>query len=114
MNRDDAALLDIANAARLIQEFLGGCDKRTFLADPKTQAAVLHEIVLIGEAAKRLSRNFTQAHPEIPWRDICGMRDRVIHQYHRVDLNRVWEATQKDIPALLRDVLLLLPEKPER
>ena len=58
-----------------------------------------------------MSREFADQHPEVPWRDLCGMRDRVIHQYHRVNLNLVWEVTETDIPELLRKLEPLLPRK---
>ena len=111
MERDNASLLDMANAARLLLEFREGIAKEEFLLDEKTQAAVLHEITLLGEAAKRLSPEFTRRHPDIPWREICGMRDRVVHQYDRVDLNLVWEVTDTDIPELLRKIERLLPSR---
>ncbi len=111
MPRDETALLDIANAARLILQFKEGHDGNTFLEDAKTQAAILHEITLLGQAAKRLSADFTDRHPHIPWREIAGMRDRVIHQYDRVDLNLVWQVVETDIPELLRNIEPLLPRR---
>ena len=111
MLRDDAALLDIANAARMILQFAEGRDKDAFLQDAKTQAAVLHKIVILGEAAKRLSQEFIDRHPDIPWREIRGMRDRVIHQYDRVDLHLVWELIDGDLPELLGKIEPLLPRR---
>lgn len=113
MQRDDSTLLDIARAARLIARFIKGSGRETFLDDELTQAAVLHEIVVIGEGVKRLSEQFRNAHPDIPWREIAGMRDRVIHQYDRVDLNLVWEAAERDIPQLLVSLEPLLPKEKE-
>jgi uncharacterized protein with HEPN domain len=77
MWRDDATLLDVLRAARLTVEFRGRLDKTAFLSDLKTQAAVLHELLVLGEAAKRLSGTFRDSHPEVPWKAIAGMRDRV-------------------------------------
>lgn len=67
MSRDDATLLDIAQAARRIQDFLVGMDKAAFYADIKTQSAVLHQLTVLGEAVKRLSRSFRDQHPVLPW-----------------------------------------------
>jgi uncharacterized protein with HEPN domain len=101
MNRDLTYLLDIAHACQTILDFVDGIDRETFKADRRTHLAVLYEITVIGEVAKRLSTNFRQNHPSIPWRAIAGMRDKLIHEYNKVDLNLAWEVTQSDIPILL-------------
>ena len=66
MHRDEAVLLDIARAARLVLEFKQGMDKAAFLQDIKTQSSVLHQLMVMGEAVKRLSEDFRTCHPEIP------------------------------------------------
>jgi uncharacterized protein with HEPN domain len=113
MERDLAYLLDLAHAAGLILEFTKGMDKAGFLADRKTQSAVMHEITILGEVAKRLSPGFKSAHPHVPWADIAGMRNRLIHEYNEVDLDLVWDVAAKDIPAFLRHLQPLLPS-PEK
>jgi len=113
MRRDDnALLLDIAHAAGLVAKFMAGKDKVAFLADELTQSAVLHQILVLGEAAKRLSSEFRARYPEVPWSDIGGMRDKLIHEYEAVDHNQVWSTAMKDIPELLAWVTPLLPEEP--
>ena len=67
MDRDQTTLLDFAHAARLIQEFARGMDKPTFLADVKTRSAVLHQILILGEADKQLPAEFRAAVPQLPW-----------------------------------------------
>ena len=67
MQRDDATLLDIVRAAQLILEFTSGVQRVSFQADLKTQSAVLHQLLVIGEAVKRLSNAFRETHPQIPW-----------------------------------------------
>lgn len=109
MSRDDASLLDIARAARKCKEFKGELTFDDFVADERTRSAVLHPLTIIGEAAKRLSREFTQAHPHIPWRLIAGMRDRLVHAYDAVDIDDVWLAIDRDVPRLLADIEPRLP-----
>ncbi|HHB89983.1 MAG TPA: DUF86 domain-containing protein [Anaerolineae bacterium] len=109
MHRDDVTLLDIDKAARLILTFSEGLTKEQFLDDAKTQSAILYQLLVIGEAVKRLSPEFRDAHPSIPWRLISGMRDYLIHAYDVVDWEEVWETINQDIPQLLRDLQPLLP-----
>jgi len=85
MTRDDATLLDIVNAARLIQSFIQAMTQEAFLSDLKTQSAVLHQITVIGEAVKRLSQAFRERHPILPWSLMAGMRDHLIHGYDVID-----------------------------
>jgi uncharacterized protein with HEPN domain len=108
--RDDAHVLDILKAARLAIEFKGSADKAAFLADAKTQSAVLHQLLVIGEAVKRLSPEFRAAHPEVPWRLIAGARDKLIHFYEGVDLEEVWKMVTSDLSGLIRLIEPLAPE----
>ncbi len=111
MLRDDAALLDIARAAQLAMDFARGYDWKTFEDDLRTQSAVLHQISIIGEAVKRLSESFRLAHPEIPWKEIAGMRDYLVHAYDAVDLEEVWMVVNRDLPTLLQQIEPFLPKK---
>ena len=113
MHRDDQAiLLDMVTAARLILRFRMGLDLEGFLADIKTQSAVCHQVLILGEAVKRLSAGFRSAHPEIPWSRIAKMRDKMIHQYEVVDPEEVWKAAEVDVPALLAALEPLLSKPP--
>jgi uncharacterized protein with HEPN domain len=78
LSRDEAHLLDILKAARLAIEFAGPA-RAGFVEDAKSQSAAIHQLMVIGEAVKRLSPEFRQAHPEIPWKLIAGTRDKLIH-----------------------------------
>ena len=109
MQRDQVTLLDIARAARLAAEFVADMDREVFLADTKTLSAVLHQLLVMGEAVKRLSDEFRAAHAETPWGLIAGMRDKLIHAYDEVDLDQVWVTVQRDVPALLRQIEPVLP-----
>jgi len=90
MGRDESTLLDIAKAARAILTFVQGLQKEDFLEDFKTQSAVLYQLIVIGEAVKRLSFEFRKQHPDIPWAAMAGMRNHLIHGYDVVDWDEVW------------------------
>ena len=111
MNRDNASLLDIARAARLVIEFSQGADKAGFRADVKTQSAVMHQLLVMGEAVKRLSDEFLEAHPEIPWSQAARMRDKLIHGYDVVDLEEVWRTATTDVCEFLSMLEPLLPQR---
>lgn len=89
MSRDPATVLDILQAARRISAFKGSMGTQEFLADEKTQSAVLHQLMVIGEAVKRPSAEFRTRHPQIPWSNVAGMRDVLIRWYDDVDLEGV-------------------------
>ena len=109
MWRDDAFLLDILLAARKVVEFTNDCDLKRFRQDEVLQHAVMRLIQIIGEAAGRVSQEARDAHPGIPWRGIIGMRHRLVHDYSRIDVDRVWEVVQQDMPDLIRKVEPLVP-----
>ena len=113
MRADEATLLDLAQACRRVAVFLGDCAEARFLTDEKTQSAVVHQILVIGEAVKRLSAGFRESHPEIAWASIAGMRDTLIHEYDVVDLEEVWRTATGDLPALLRWLEPRLPSQEE-
>jgi len=84
--------------------------KASFLLDKRTHLAVLYEITITGEVVKRLSPEFRQEYPEILWKQIAGIRDKLVHNYNKVDLDLTWEVTQSSIPELLEFVLPFLPQ----
>ncbi len=111
MSRDDATLLDMLKAARLVVAFKGNLTKKAFLRDVKTQSAILHQLLVIGEAVKRLSDEFRARYAEIPWVRIAGMRDKLIHAYDAVDLDEVWKTVTKDIAPLISFLEPLVPQE---
>ena len=111
MRQDESALLDIARAARLIVEFKKGTDKSAMQRDIKTQSAILHQLMVMGEAVKRLSSSFRDRYPDIPFSLIAGMRDKLIHGYDIVDLEQVWKTADLDVPELLAALESLLPKE---
>lgn len=112
MRQDEVTLLDIAKAARLIQVFIGGMTREEFLDDPKTQSSVLYQLLVLGEAVKRLSGEFRNQRADLPWSLIAGMRDHLIHAYDTVDWEEVWRTVTNDVPGLLAKIEPSLPKKP--
>jgi uncharacterized protein with HEPN domain len=100
-DRDRASLLDLRLASQRILEFVGDQSFEDFAEDLKTQSAVVLQILVLGEASKRLSPGFRERYPEVPWSDIMRMRDRLIHHYESMEPSEVWEAAKEDIPVLL-------------
>lgn len=111
MNRDEAALLDIHNAAQRILLFAVGLTKANLATSEEKQSAILYQVIVVGEATKRLSTNFRNIHPDIPWKEIAGMRDILAHQYDRINLDTLWDVIQKDIPELIELIAPLLPKQ---
>ncbi len=103
-HRDDIVRKDILNAANLILDFVDGFNKETFVDDWKTRSAVLYQLTVVGEAVKRLSKEFRAQHTHIPWSLIAGMRDHLVHGYDLVDWDEVWQTANKDIPDLLKKI----------
>jgi uncharacterized protein with HEPN domain len=109
MQRDDAYLLDILIAARKALEFLEGMTWDAFERSELHQNAVIRPLEIIGEAARRVSQQTRDAHPEIPWAQMIGMRNRLIHEYFRVNLVTVWETIRNDLPSLITLIEPLVP-----
>jgi uncharacterized protein with HEPN domain len=101
MRRDEAYLLDMLLAARKARQFVEGITQEEFAASELHQNAVIRPLEIIGEAAARVSPEARAAHPEIPWDLMVGMRNRLIHEYFRIDLLVVWETLQQDLPDLI-------------
>lgn len=80
-----------------------------FLDDEKTVSAVLHQLMVLGQATKRVSDEYRTAHTDLPWRQIAGTRDRLIHGYDLVDLEIVWRTVTDDLPPLVAALEMLVP-----
>ena len=105
---DEATLRVIVRAVERAIKLICWMSFSAFLADDKTQSAILYQILVMGEATKRLSAETRSACPAIPWREIAGMRDRLIHAYDLVDWEEVWSVAQNDVPELLTNLAPLL------
>ncbi len=113
MNRDQSYLIDIHQYGQDAMEFVKGMDEVSFVGDRKTQNAVLYCITILGEAAKKLSPEFRSENPQVPWKEIAGMRDKCVHDYRQLNVRRVWQVTQSSIPELLQAIKPFLPMEDE-
>lgn len=111
MNKDDVYLLHILDAIEKIESYTA-VGKETFLAASHWQDATIRNLEIIGEAVKRLSDDFKARNTDIPWRNVAGLRDVLIHDYMGVDLDNVWNVAQLNLPALKKVVLANIA-KPE-
>ena len=101
MKKDDLVYLKhISDAISRIEEYTQGVGYEDFMDNHLIQDGVIRQIEIIGEATKRLSDEIREKYPHIPWKDIAGMGDKLIHGYFGVDLGAVWDTVEDDIPLL--------------
>lgn len=93
-------LHDVVDVIAKSSRFVEGMDYEDFAKDDKTIFAVVRALEVIGEAIKNIPEDVRKKYPEIPWRDLAGMRDKLIHGYFGVDLRRVWNTVKVEIPAM--------------
>ena len=108
-NRDAACLWDILQSARAVQDFTRGASLDHYLQTRLLRRGVERELEIIGEAARRLSDTFREGHPEIPWRQVIGLRNFLSHVYDAVEDERVWRIATEDVPTLLAQIQQLVP-----
>ena len=101
MKKDPAVFIGhMLESIALVEEYLTNMDKSAFISSKQSQDAVLHRLQIIGEAAKNLPADFKNRHPDIPWKQITGMRDIVVHDYFGVDLELTWATVKTNLPEL--------------
>jgi uncharacterized protein with HEPN domain len=109
MNKEQRVYLDdISTSCQRISEYIKGVRKAQFEKDLELQDAVIRRFEIIGEAIKRLSREFRGQHPGIAWRKATGMRDILIHAYDEVDLEQVWDTITEALPSISKQIKKLL------
>ena len=101
---DITYLRHIYDATVQIEEYTRHVTQKIFAQTPLLQDGVIHQLEIVGEATKRLSPLLRQQYSDIPWQDIAGMRDKLIHDYFGVDVETVWLAATKDVPELQRQI----------
>lgn len=103
-------LRDMLESAVKATEFVSGMNFDDFRKDEKTIYAVVRALEIIGEAAKKIPKVLGDSYPEIPWREIAGTRDKLIHEYFGVNLLVVWRTVQDDLPILIRQLNKILDD----
>jgi len=108
-NEDVVRCRHILDAAREAVEYAQGATRADLDTDRKLQHTLIHLLEIIGEAAKALSADCRDAHPEIPYRKMAGMRDRLAHGYWDINLDIVWRTATQDLPPLIAHLEAFLP-----
>jgi uncharacterized protein with HEPN domain len=110
MKNDAVYLHHILDAINRIQGYIAGVSYDQFLQDSLLQDGVVRQLEIIGEAARNVSGTFRDAHPELPWSQMTGTRNKLIHGYFEVNLFIVWDTVQSDLPPLKQQVERILEE----
>jgi uncharacterized protein with HEPN domain len=105
---DRGRLEDIRDAIKRIESYLQGVNEKKFENDLMRQDAIMLQIEIIGEAARHISTEFQEQHDEIPWSQMIGMRNKIVHDYFNIDVSKIWDTAKNDIPQLKKMVSKLL------
>lgn len=104
-------LHDILEAPESAEEFTAGMEYDDFVSDRKTVFAAIHALEIIGEATKSVPDAVRQRYASVPWREMAGMRDKLIHEYFGVNLSRVFETVRTDLPPLRKAIVRILEDE---
>jgi uncharacterized protein with HEPN domain len=109
MQRDLQFLLDMLQSAELVMTYTNQCEKNEFIDNVQLQDSVIRRLLVIAEAARRVSEATRQTLPNISWQEINGMRNRLVHEYDDINLNIVWNVVQLEIPQLIEALRAQIP-----
>ncbi|HNR81580.1 MAG TPA: DUF86 domain-containing protein [Candidatus Pacearchaeota archaeon] len=101
-------IYDIAECVEYVENYMKGVLEGNFLKDHQKQDAVFRRLEIIGEAAKYISTDFWKKYPEVAWRDICGLRDKIVHEYFGIDPRKIWHIVKDDLPVLKKQIAGIL------
>jgi len=105
MHKNDLAYTDhILLCIKKIRKFVKSVDKKEFAKSELLQDAIIRNFEVIGEASKKISPEFKKANLNIPWKEISGMRDKLIHDYLGVDIDVIWKTIESDLPVLQKEL----------
>ena len=109
MQRDLQFLLDMLQSAELIMSYTAQCSKDEFVENVQLQDSVIRRLLVIAEAARRVSESTRRTLLNISWQEINGMRNRLVHEYDDINLNILWDTIQTEIPTLIEELKLQIP-----
>lgn len=101
---------DILNAIESIEKFVEGMTFEEFCEDDKTSSAVVRKFEIIGEASKNIPEKIKRKYPDIPWKEMAGFRDKLIHFYFAIDYQLVWDTIKVKLPELKQKITIILEE----
>jgi uncharacterized protein with HEPN domain len=111
MKKDESIYLrHILDSILTVEEYLLGVNETKFRATKLLQDGAIRQIEIIGEAVRHVSKDLRRTYPEVPWEDIAGIRDKLIHDYFGVDLEKVWLTAKEDLPPLKEKILEILKD----
>lgn len=103
-------IFDIMKCIESVEQFTKGVSKKDFWNNDEKQSAIFRKLEIIGEAANHTSTLFRKKYPEILWRDVCGLRNRLIHEYFGINAERVWNIIKDDLPVLKKQIEIILKD----
>jgi uncharacterized protein with HEPN domain len=109
MERDLQSLLDMLQSAQIVANYLQGRSRNELATDLQLQDALIHRLLIIGEASKRVSEITRKTLTTIPWAAISGMRNRLVHEYDEIDLDVVWDTAVNSLPSLVLELEKVVP-----